>query len=320
MVHLAAKNNITVISKNYRSKLYALLPGVFHLHSFVKSFQPDIIHSHLYSGELLVCLYKMLFRNPITCVSSVQSLRRQLRKRNILTKNIVDALVRKYYRKIIACSEAVKHELITNGYGQHMIEVIYNGIDFSKFIPPKREPVLPEKPVIGFIGRLATYKGTDIFIKAIPPVIKEYPSSIFWIIGDGTEKEHLIRMVQDLGIINHVQFWGFQTNTAQFLSQFSLLAVPSLTEPLGIVALEGLAMSLPVIASNIEGLKEIIQHDETGYLVEPGSSNELAKRIIEVLHNYPSACKVAAKGNAYCKMHFNIQSLSEKQLKLYQSL
>ena len=314
------RNNIQVISLENNSKPLSIIKGAFLLNKIMKNHLPDIIHSHMYSGEMLVSFYKLLFSTPAKCISSVQSLHTQIRKRNMPARKFLDRLVIKHYHKFIACSQAVKYELVHKGYPEKAVEVIYNGVDFSHCNSSHPDKKSKEKPIIGVISRLAHYKGIDFLIKAVPSVVQIYPQCEFWIIGDGSEKSNLIKLTNELNISRFVSFLGSQTNIHDYLSRLTILVVPSLCEPLGISAIEGLAEKIPVIATAVDGLPEIIINNKTGFLVQPGKPDEIANKIIWILQNYPEAQQIARQGFDYAKDTFNLQKVTEQQFMLYQTL
>lgn len=314
------KNNIQILSMENRCKPFSIIRGALSLPKIIAKYNPDIVHSHMYSGEALISFFKSFYSSRTICISSVQSLHAQMRRSSTPIRKILDLFAIRYYQKFIVCSKAVKNELVHKGYPENSIEIIYNGVDFSKSIAPQNKYVPGEEPIIGVISRLSDYKGVDYFIKAIPLVLPKYPASKFWIVGDGEEKLNLIKLTNTLKISHVVQFLGVQKCIHDYLSRFCMLVVPSLCEPLGITAIEGLAMKLPVIASAVDGLKEIIFDNQTGYLVKPARPDEIAQKIIWILDNYYEAQHIANTGYAFAKETFSLPIVSEHQLATYQSL
>lgn len=315
-------DKIEIIYNNHNHKLYSVIKEALYLNNIIKQIKPDIIHTHLYSSELMISINKLLFNNPIPCISSVQSLISQVKKGKKFIKILFNFLIKKYYDKFIACSGAVKNELISYNFNQNKIEIIYNAVNVNEYLESQSytSNTSHQYPTIGFIGRLEPYKGAHILIKAMPSVINKFKNMQLWIIGDGHEKDKLLKLTHKLNLTNNVKFLGAQLNIKEYLLKLSVLIVPSLSEPLGIVALEGLAMKLPVIATNIDGLKEIIIDNQTGFLIQSNNSDSLANKLIFVLDNYQLAKKIAEQGHEFIKQQFNINILAEKQLMLYKSL
>jgi len=313
---------ITLIYRNYSHKLYAVIKEAFLLEKIINNIKPDIIHSHLFSAELIIALYKIITRNNIPCISSVQSLVQHIKRTSKPIKKISDIFARKYYNKIIACSNAVKNELLANKYRADKIEVIYNAVYIEEYsrLHIKSTNSLPNTPIIGFIGRLEPYKGVETLIKSIPFLKNKFDSFQVWIIGDGHQKQYLEQLSIKLNLTDKILFYGAQLSIESFLKKFSLLVVPSLSEALGIIALEGLAAKLPVIASNIDGLVEIIKDNITGFLVPPNDPKALADKITFVIENYQFAQQIANQGYLFCKQNFDIKILAEKLYLLYKSL
>jgi len=315
---LLREEGIKVISSSNKSKILSILKAPFKLREILNRYKVNVIHSHLSSGELVFCLYKLFFKTQVPAVSSVQSLRVQIRKRSLIIRKLLDYLVKRNYEKIIACSEAVRNELLNLNYPSNKVQVIFNGVNFSKFNIKKEDS--GSEFIIGAIGRLSNYKGINYFIEAIPRVIRYFPDCIFWVIGDGEERKNLIELSEKLNIRQKVEFIPGVVNIGAYLSKLKILVVPSITEPLGIVAIEGLANKLPVIASNVDGLKEIIQDNKTGFLVSPKSPSAIAERIVHIINNYDRAKDIANCGYEEAKKRFEINIVANKLAELYHSI
>jgi glycosyltransferase involved in cell wall biosynthesis len=314
------QHHARIISEPHQSKLSAILRGSFHLKNLLHSVKPDIIHTHLYSGEALMTLFTMLHSTRIPCISSVQSLTAQMRTRSKPARKFIDHFVKKHYSRFIACSQAVKQELIRREFPPSIIEVIYNGVNFVHNNSALPGDIPGKQPIIGVISRLSPYKGIEYFIKAVPKVLQQFPGCRFWIIGDGAEKYVLLQLIQALNLSSSILMLGAQKYIQDYLTQLSILVVPSLCEPLGITALEGLANHIPVIATAVDGLKEIIIDSKTGFLVEPASPEAIADKIIYILANYGKAHAIAHEGFLFGRENFSLEKVAQQQYLLYQSL
>lgn len=315
---LLKETGIKVISSSNKYKILSILKAPFKLREILNKYKVNIIHSHLSSGELVFCLYKLFFETAVPAVSSVQSLRVQIRKRSLIIRKLLDYLVKRYYEKIIACSEAVKNELLNLNYPSNKIQVIFNGVNFSKF--NAKEEKDENDFIIGTIGRLSKYKGINYFIEAIPQVIRHFPECKFWIIGDGDQRKNLIALSERLNIGGKVEFIAATVNIEAYLNRLKILVVPSISEPLGIVAIEGLANRLPIIASDIDGLREVIEDNTTGFLVPPKSPSAIAEKIIHIINNYARAKEVANRGYEEARKRFEINIVAKKLAELYHSI
>lgn len=157
--------------------------------------------------------------------------------------------------------------------------VIHNGIknpiDDEVGIKHIREQlgIAWDDKVVGFVGRLNTPKGVHAFINIIPLVQSEYPNVKFVIVGDGPMRSELEKYaVRILGNLNNVLFLGFRKDARQIMHIMDMLVVPSIREPFGNVLVEAALAKKPVIASNVDGIPEVVVDGFTGFLIECNES------------------------------------------------
>ncbi|MGC4044993.1 MAG: glycosyltransferase [Armatimonas sp.] len=137
-------------------------------------------------------------------------------------------------------------------------------------LPERREYVEPAKPTVLSIARLSPEKGIDVLLKAAQAL----PDIAFLIAGDGPERTAL-----EASALPNVTFLGFRKDIPELLAQATLVAVPSRQEGLGLAAVEALAAGVPVIASNVGGLSEVVVPNKTGLLVPPDDPAALTEAL-----------------------------------------
>lgn len=187
-----------------------------------------------------------------------------------------------YCKRVIAVSEFQKRNIaeIYNNYAGKIC-AIYNGVDINKFVGVERPPLLDKNGGrIVFIGNLLDVKGIDILIRAIN-ILKNRIPIYLDIYGDGKNKKEYQDTVNELGIGNIIKFKGLINNNVlpQYLKKYSFLVLPSRYETFGIVLIEAMACGIPVIATKVGAIPEIVASSEVGILVEPNSPELLAKGI-----------------------------------------
>ncbi|MCX6814797.1 MAG: glycosyltransferase family 4 protein [Candidatus Aenigmarchaeota archaeon] len=187
--------------------------------------------------------------------------------------------------RVIAVSNGTKDELIRMGYPNKKIEVIHNGIDLKKYDPEKirsgeakKKLGYDGKKIIFFVGRPVREKGIDVLLKAFDEVKKEITDAKLVLLSRGD----IPNLSPD---VIHINSFVSEQERIGLISACDVFVVPSLYEPFGIVAVEGLAMEKAVIGSRTGGIKEIIEDNVSGLLFEPGNHMELAEKIKFVLKN-----------------------------------
>jgi glycosyltransferase involved in cell wall biosynthesis len=177
----------------------------------------------------------------------------------------------------IAVSQAVRRAVLEHDpSGEERWTVIYNGIDprpFERRIDPgakRRElGVDPATAVIGVVARLSEEKGVDVFLRAAAQLMREVPNVDFVIVGEGPAREALERLAHDLHLTGQVLFLGRRRDVPEILGALDVLVVPSREESFGLAALEGIAAGVPVVASEVGGLREILDGVSSVTFVPP---------------------------------------------------
>ncbi len=220
--------------------------------------------------------------------------------------------------RVIAVSNGTKDELIKMGYPKEKIEVIHNGIDLNKYDPDKTTPNEAKKKLgwgkkmIFFVGRPVREKGIDTLLKAFDEVKKEITDAKLVLLSRGD----IPNLSPD---VLHINDFVSEQERIAMISACDVFVVPSLYEPFGIVAVEGLAMEKAVIGSRTGGIKEIIEDGKSGLLFEPGNYMELADKIKYVLKN-ENERKRLEKNARIRAAHFTWEKNARKVTSIYNSL
>ena len=196
----------------------------------------------------------------------------------------------------LAVSEAVRRFVIEDfGIPSSRIEVLHYGMDIDGMAASgpdagpriRREHGLDQDaPVITVMGRLIPEKGHEQLIRAMPMVLAACPAAVLVIVGDGPSRRDCERLVGALGLGAAVRFLGYRSDVPDLLAAADVAVVPSLwVEGFGYVALEAMCAGLPVVASRVGGLPEVVVHGETGLLVPAGDSEALAEALVQVLRD-----------------------------------
>ena len=226
---------------------------------------------------------------------------------------------------VVAVSDHDRRELIARGLcSEGKLRVIHNSYFIEDGVGPAAAAPAPgadpKAPLVGFVGRLAPQKGCEYLIQAAPAVLKGHPDACFQLIGDGPERARLEGLAASLGVSAAVEFAGFDPHPARRMRLMSVLAVPSIYEPLGIVALEGMAMGVPVVASAVGGLPETIVDGSTGILVKPADPAALAAALVELIDSPERARRMGAAGRERALASFSPEVVSGRYGELYREL
>lgn len=203
------------------------------------------------------------------------------------------------------------------------LSVIYNAVppDFSASIEKHALTDTRDIDVL-FVGNLIARKGADVLIHAWAAVQRARPSSRLALAGDGDALDSLKSLAKDLGIEQSVDFLGRQSRSdlPALYQRAKVLAVPSRSEPLGVVVLEGAASGAAVVASNTGGIPEIIKDGETGLLVAVDAPDQLADALLRVLNDDMLRQKLAEAGRLRVATRFGMARIVKEYRAIYSQL
>ncbi len=195
--------------------------------------------------------------------------------------------------KVILCSNSMRGELQNHfRVPPEKIAVIPNAIDPSEYARDVDQQAVRRRYGIGhheemvvFVGRLVPQKGVEYLIRAVPLILERNNGAKFIIAGDGWSRSYLENVAMSTGYGDRIRFLGFISDRelVELTMSGNALVVPSIYEPFGIVALEGMAAGTPVVAANVGGLADIVEHDRTGVLVYPQDPESIAWGVNKVL-------------------------------------
>ncbi len=230
--------------------------------------------------------------------------------------------------RIIVCSEFMKSEVVrTFDTPWDKVDVVYNGVNAEKFefnwSEDERDEVRarlarPEEKIVMFVGRFVREKGIQVLLNAANVVLAQEPETKFMIVGGG-HRERLERFVDWAGLKDKVLFTGFMANRSlhQLYRVADVAVFPSLYEPFGIVALEGMAAGAPVVTSDAGGLPEVVQHDKTGTLSFAGNPESLGWAILHVLRDRERAKRLSEAAKKRLGVDFDWSNLADRTINIY---
>ena len=205
--------------------------------------------------------------------------------------------------------------------------VIHNGVDAARFTPeggsaaPGPGPAgATGGPLVVCVGRLCRQKGQDVLLDAWPTVLAEVPDARLVLVGDGPERERLEALTRELGVEDRVTFLGKRRNDEMpgLLSSGDLAIFPSLMEATSVAALESMACELPVAASRVGGLPEIVD-DQVGGLFEPADPRSLADVVVRLLESGRLE-EMGKRARARVVENWSNDRLAERHLEIYRTL
>ncbi|MCL5410696.1 MAG: glycosyltransferase family 4 protein [Patescibacteria group bacterium] len=198
---------------------------------------------------------------------------------------------------IIAVSSSVKDYLVENNLApSEKMVVINNAIELADINSEKKVKSANKAPIIGTVGSLNVQKGQEYLIEAMSLMKLKYPLATLEIIGDGPLKNPLKLKAKELGIERNVSFLGYKENIEKYIKHWDVFVLPSVSETFGIVVLEAMRAGVPVVASNVGGVKDIITNNVNGILVKSKNPKEIANAALKIIGHPALAAKMKRSG------------------------
>ncbi len=225
---------------------------------------------------------------------------------------------------VIAISEVIGQHMVQDfGIPSHHIRIISRSVDTSKFNVPRVSKGPQDPFIITMIGRITPLKGHLFFLKAMSQVIRALPNVKIQLVGDAPAKrlgykEELVLLTKRLGMAGHVEFMGNRRDIPELLSKSDCLVLSTITqEAFGRVILEAQAAGVPVVATKVGGVSEIIDHERTGFLVPPKDVHAMAREVLRVIKDRTLAASIVAEAQKKIEKRYTLQHMAEATLQVY---
>ncbi|MHB8125736.1 MAG: glycosyltransferase [Desulfitobacteriaceae bacterium] len=288
----------------------------------------DVIHAHVAHPDGAAALnYGRKFRIPVVVTIHGQDFAYTLKRSRTCAKSVKATL--NGASKVILVSEKLKTQSGWEVWADQPAKyrVIYNGVDFEDVGPEVQETILdhgqrPSRRILLSVGFLRPDKGHAMVLKALPELTGEFPDLEYRIVGDGSERQKLEKLTEELGIGRYVTFLGSLPHheAMQEMAQCDIFILPSWNEAFGVVYLEAMAHAKPIIGTLGEGIAEILAKEAVGRLVPPKDVWAITEAIRGLLINYDQMKEMGIRGKDLVTRKFTWEHNARKTLKVYEEI
>ena len=327
-IHEAGPIGLEIQQTGVPFKVLGLKPGllrpfdVLRLQDFLYQCQPDIVHTFLLTGSLYGRFAAMMARVPVVIGTEVNVYERKrpwhVQAERWLMRG-TDA--------VIASAESVREFYIKQiNADPAKVEVIYNAVDWSRLETTisredmRRAMDVPvEGPLLGIIARLTEQKGHRVLLDALaqrPDLSRAH----LVIVGDGPLSAALQRQAAGLGIADRVRFLGARRDLGNLLSAIDVFVMPSFWEGLPLAMVLAMGAGLPVVATRVAGIPEVVQDGVNGLLVPPGESGELGAALSRVVNDDTTRVLLGQAARAFVRPRFGVDGYVNAITGLYDRL
>jgi len=287
-------------------------PAFAGLVRYLAEERPRILHTHLVHADAYGQIAGTLARVPIR-VSTKHGFN-EFREGRAFA--VADRAVASLAHVHIAISRGLAHYLAeTEGFDERSFEIVHYGIEPQDHSRPYER----DEPRLLCVGRLIPIKGHIVLFRAFAEARCEVPGLRLDVAGRGPLEPALRALARELEIDDAVRFLGHVSPIQGAIEESAVVVVPSMGEGFGMVALEAMERSRPVIAAAIGGLGELVEHGATGLLVEPGVAEPLRRAIVELAGDLPRAAAMGEAGRHRALREFLESRCVERTEELYRS-
>lgn len=272
----------------------------------------DVVHTHTTPCQLYAPLASMFTKATHRLVTTEHSTNN--RRRNKKLFKYIDRWIYKKYDAIIAVTELAKHNLLSYLNENIRIDVIHNGIDCHKFHNSIKSVERSSRHIITMVASMREAKDQDTVIKAISMLPANF---VLRLVGDGPRRPILENLASSENVMERVEFMGNRSDIPAILEESDIVVLSSHWEGLSLSSVEGMASGRPFVASNVDGLRDIV--GGAGILFEHGNAQELSNILRQLCENPQFYTEVAQRCQVRASQ-YDISLMAQKYNDLYHSL
>jgi len=304
------------------------------LFKLIKKGNYTIVHTHSSKAGILGRIAARMAGVPII-IHTIHGLPFDRYQKLILNRLYIwlERFTGRFTHKLIGVCDAMGEGAFKEGVApREKFLTVYSGIELEKFRFKEEQStaekikkefgISPDVPVIGKVARLFPFKGHNFLLDAIPLILKECPRTHFLFVGEGILKEKLIEQAGKKGILENITFAGlvFPKRIPEMIAAMDFVVHTSLREGLARVIPQAFLLEKPVVSFDIGGAGELVINGKTGYLVQPGDSINLAKRIVELLKDPAKVKRMGEEARKLAEPAFSADLMVGKIEQLYTEL
>lgn len=283
----------------------------------------DILHCHLVAANIFAKPFGRLCGVPVILNHDHTNDDYRASQRVRLA---LDSFSNRFVSHIITVSDSCRKFLITReGVPAEKITLIQNAIDLRRFSPDcgtraeaRRTLGLPEHgPVVAGVGRLNPQKNFSLFIRVAARVLKRHPQAVFLLAGEGPEEGRLRQLAQESELGERLHFCGYVPDPRQVYLAADVLLMPSRFEGLPMTLLEAMAMRVPVVASALDGIAEVVADAKDGFLVPSGEESVFSDRVCRLIEDPAFARDIGAAASEKISRRFSLVRLCREVEEIY---
>jgi glycosyltransferase involved in cell wall biosynthesis len=281
-----------------------------------------LIHAHEFSA--IVCGWMLAKMAGVPLVATVHGKNYFWEK---WRRRAAYRLVSRYGSLVVVSADLKRFVCDKVGVAEERVQIIYNGVAAARPVADEETQtckaelaIVGRYPVLGVVGSLYPVKGHQFLISAMPEIVRRWPGAVLLVIGRGELEASLKAQAEQLGIGANIRFLGMRQDVPRLLSVLDAFVLPSLSEGLSLALLEAIASGKPVVVTRVGGNPEVIEHGQTGFLVEPENASDLAANLVKLLSNSGMMQQFGRQAAERVRQHFSMEQTVDRYKDLYAQL
>lgn len=316
-------DRVIVIKMAHQINSKADFKSIKAIRHYIKQIKPDIVYAHSSKAGALARIADLGINNKVIYNPHGWAFNMQQSAKKKEMYKWVERISAHFCNKIVCISDAEKESALREKIcNPNKLQVIYNGIDLEeiKNTKPKtrKELGIPEDAfVVGQVGRLSEQKAPDTFVKAAKLIKEKIPNAYFILVGDGELRGQIEKMIHEAGLDNNFLITGWVDNPAAYMKIMNVGTLLSRWEGFGLVLPEYMACGVPIVATNVDAIPNIVQDGKNGILVRKNNFEAVSKAVNELFDESSLRKQLINNAEQIVNEKYNAIRLTHESIQMY---
>jgi glycosyltransferase involved in cell wall biosynthesis len=301
------------VSKIPWSRRKPLIKSARRLVQHMRAHHVDILHSHNVYADCVGAVAARLFN--VRTVATVYVLAHYGNWKRDLIQTIEEKVIHLFDRVTAHC-EYTRNKMIDLGFNPREIDTLICGFETRPVVLSKEERsrrrralgVADDEILLGNVARLYPEKAQDVLLRCFKDILAEQPKARLWIAGVGPLDARLRMQCSRMGLDNNVRFVGFLSDLPSFMCLLDIQVHPSHLEGVPLALCEGLAAGLPIVASAVGGVPEILDHGQAGVLVPAGDEVAFSRKVIDLINHPEKRIRIGVSAKRFIEKDYSLEA------------
>ncbi|PKH12758.1 glycosyl transferase family 1, partial [Pseudomonas sp. 43NM1] len=287
--------------------------GALLTHLRQRRAEQPLINTHNFKGLLFGWVGATLLRLPL--VITQHGFTPRSRKQKFYTWLSLQLCRTASVNRVVCVAESIATLCRQASVRAEKLQVIPNGLPAANGVLP--QSINRQRWIAGYVGRLSSEKGPDLFLDALIPLCQQHPQLDAVMLGDGPERESLLERINAAGLQNRITLPGYQTDMGLWWRRLDALVISSRTEGTPMILLEAMQAGVPVVAFGVGGIPDVLEERHNGLLATPTDSAALARQIGTLLSEPALARELSDNAKRTQLDRYDLKALAERWSQLY---